>query len=181
MLILVFFQLFILIVIFTTIWLALFKGYKTQTGRVILRSVFVILLLFFLWEFWNRILPENIFGIISDVSRRLASPDRSKIALLIRRQAFDLNFKVKVNKKVLFYSGDYVPDLTVNWNENIEWSADSSLLVLSIHDPDANEPFKWAYDFKQQKDISDTKMIDALWNDRNKEPKHAETSSNNCE
>jgi len=64
--------------------------------------------------------------------------------------------------------------LTFNWNENIDWSKDSSLLVLSIHEPDANEPFKWAYDFKEQKEFLDPNVIEALWNERNIEPKRIE-------
>ncbi|MBN1804741.1 MAG: hypothetical protein JW837_05780 [Sedimentisphaerales bacterium] len=161
------FQLAGAIVLLTFLWFVFLKGYKTKTGQKVVMLIFVFLLLFFVWEVWNRIVPRNIFGIIPDVSRRLTSPDRSKRALLIRRQAFDLNFKVEVNGKELFYSHDYVPDLTFNWNENINWSKDSSLLVLSIHEPDTSEPFKWAYDFKEQKEFLDRNVIEALWIERN--------------
>lgn len=161
----------------TFIWLIFFKGYKTKTGRRVVMLIFAFLLLFFLWEFWSRILPQNIFGIVPDVSRRLTCPDRSKTALLIRRRGRDLNFQVQVNGRKLFFSHDYHPDLTINWNENIHWSKDSSLLVLSIHGPDANEPFKWAYDFRQQKELSDPKGIESLWNERNVERQHIENTA----
>ncbi len=174
MLIIALYQLVGVIVLLTFLWLLFLKGFKTRGGQKVVKLISTFLLLFFIWEFWNRIIPRNIFGIIPDVSRRLSSPDRSKRALLIRRHAFDLNFKVEVNGKKLFYSHDYFPDLTFNWNENIDWSKDSSLLVLSIHEPDANEPFKWAYDFKEQKEFLDPNVIEALWNERNIEPKRIE-------
>jgi hypothetical protein len=156
------------------LWLIVFKGYKTKEGRIVLRLIFVFLFLFFIWEFLIDILPRKLMGEIkSDVSRRHMSPDRTKTAILIRRHAFDLNFKVDVKsggkKKNLFYSHDYFPNLTINWNENIEWSADSSLLVLTIHEPDANEPFTWAYDFKEKKELSNIQLIKSLWKDRNKD------------
>ena len=160
--------------LFLFLWIVVFKGYKTKKGKIALRLIFAFLLLFFVWEFCTDIFPSNFWGKIKlDVSRRLMSPDRTKTAILIRRHAFDLNFKVDVKsgskKKNLFYSHDYFPDLTINWNENIEWSADSSLLVLTIHEPDANEPFTWAYDFKEKKELSNIQVIKSLWKERNKD------------
>lgn len=178
MLILVLLQIFALLLLLTFLWFIFAKGYKTKAGQIILKLCFAFLLIFFLWEFWDRILPENILGIVTDISRRLTSPDRTRTALLIRRQAFDLNFIVKVNKKILFYSYDYVPNSTFNWNEDIEWSKDSTLLLLSIYEPDTNELFKWAYDFLQHREILDANVIDVLWNERNKEPGHINTSTN---
>ena len=164
------------------LWLVVFKGYKTKEGRIVLRFIFAFLLLFFVWEFWTDILPGKLMGEIkTDVSRRIMSPDRTKTAILIRRHAFDLNFKVDVKsgrkKKKLFFSHDYYPDLTINWNENIECSADSSLLVLTIREPDANEPFMWAYDFKEKKELSKNQVIKSLWKERNKDQEDAGTIS----
>jgi hypothetical protein len=79
---------------------------------------------------------------------------------------------------MLFFSHDYNPDLTVNWNENIEWSADSSLLVLTIYEPDANEPFIWAYDFKEKKELSNSQTIKSLWKERNQVQDDAGANSN---
>ncbi len=168
---------------FLFLWLVVFKGYKTKKGRTALRLIFAFLLLFFVWEFWTDILPGKLMGEIkTDVSRRLMSPDRTKTAMLIRRHAFDLNFKVDVKsggkKKNLFYSHDYFPNLTINWNENIAWSADSSLLVLTIHEPDANEPFTWAYDFNEKKELSNIQVIKSLWKERNNNQKDAGAISN---
>ena len=153
------------------LWLILFKGYKTKEGRIALRLIFAFLLLFFVWYFATNFF-SLFFGTRLDVSKRLMSPDYTKTATLIRQHAFDLNFIVYVKsggkKKKLFFSYDYPPDPTVNWNENIEWSADSSLLVLTINEPDANEPFMWAYDFKEKKELSNNQVIKSLWKDRNK-------------
>jgi len=154
------------------LWLVIFKGYKTKEGRTALRLTFAFLLLFFVWEFETDIFFFLFWGDKSDISKRVMSPDRTKTAILIRKHGFDLNFKVEVKsgrkKKKLFYSHDYYPDLTINWNENIEWSADSSLLVLTIHEPDANEPFMWAYDFKEKEELSNIQVIKSHWKERNK-------------
>ena len=77
-----------------------------------------------------------LIQITSDVSKRLEAPDHSKTALPIRRKAFlDLNFIVKVISKskaaTLYTSPDYIPDPTVDYNERIEWSKDSSLIVFN--------------------------------------------------
>ena len=164
------------------LWLVIFKGYKTKEGRIVLRLIFAFLLLFFIWEFETNIFPKMFWGDKSDISRRIMSPDRTKTAMLIRKHAFDLNFKLEVKsgrkKKKLFFSHDYYPDLTINWNENIEWSADSSLLVLTIHEPDANEPFMWAYDFKEKKELPNIQLIKSLWKDRNKDQEDVGAISN---
>jgi len=158
--------------LFLFLWLVLFKGYKTKEGRIALRLIFAFLLLFFVWEFVTDILPKS-FGDKTDISKRVVSPDRTKTAILIRKHGFDLNFIVQVKsgskKKKLFFSHDYYPDMTINWNENIEWSDDSSLLVLTIHEPDANEPFMWAYDFKEKKELSNIQVIESHWKERNKD------------
>ncbi len=165
-----------LLVLILFLWLVVLKGYKTKAGRIALRSIFVFLPLFFVWEFVTVILPRKFMGITPDVSRRLMSPDRTKTAILIRRHGFDINFVVEVKsgskKKRLFFSHDYHPDLTINRNENIEWSADSSFLVLTIQEPDANEPFMWAYDFKEKKELPNIQVIKSLWKERNKDKEH---------
>jgi len=137
----------------------------------------------------------NFFGpITSDVSRRLMSPDHTKTAFLIRRYAFDLNFGVTViyggdrlknakkyscykrKAEKLFWSRDYFPCLDVNWNENIEWSTDSSLLKLIIHDPEEAKPFTWAYDFANEREITEANEIQLLWNQRNQIPDNNEVN-----
>lgn len=131
-----------------------------------------------------------------DVSSRLMSPDQTKTAFLIRRYAFDLNFGVTViyggdrlkNAKKysrykkraerLFWSQDYFPYLDVNWNENIEWSTDSSFLKLIIHDPEAAKPFTWAYDFANEREITEANEIQSLWVQRNQIPDNNEVNPN---
>ncbi|MHC4537078.1 MAG: hypothetical protein ACYS6K_24275 [Planctomycetota bacterium] len=164
------------------LWLVVFKGYKTKSGRRVLHLIFVFLFLFFVWELWIDILPRKFIGIKPDISKRLMSPDRTKTAMLIRRHAFDLNFIVEIKsdgkKKKLFFSHDYPPDISINWNENIEWSADSSLIVLTINEPDANEPFMWAYDFNDKGEISNNQVIKSLWKERNKSQEDVGANSN---
>jgi hypothetical protein len=111
------------------------------------------------------------FGpIISDVSKRLESPDGTKTALLIRRKAFDLNFVVMVRSglktSTLYFSPDYNTDPKIDWNEKIKWSGDSSVLVFST---DAVPPFGpeiWAFDFQNNTAVKDREKVRALLNER---------------
>jgi hypothetical protein len=148
------------------------------TGIIILTLFATVLIVDFLY----RHRPQMLKDITSDVSQRLMPPDRSKVAYLIRRYAFDLNFGVVVREcsdlainehynptsdETLFWSGDYEPDLTINWNERLKWSTDSSLLILTIDTPEAETLFVWAYDFNTKREIKDIKEIESLWSKRN--------------
>jgi hypothetical protein len=132
-------------------------------------------------------------GIRGDVVKRLASPNRQWAAFLIsRNDGSERNIDVVVlpyefihrtlrrsdyvnNKRAHLFHGPYfAADVTVNLHENIEWSEDSSLLVLTaeLHvltvDVDYKpEPFKWAYDFNTKKEVTDPKLIESLWHERN--------------
>jgi len=108
----------------------------------------------------------------TDVAKRIKSPDYSKTALLIRRNASDLNFGVKIKQKLrtrtLHWTPDFVPDLTADWNEQIVWSDDSSLIILTVDDVDNNnEKNMWAYDFKTNKEYYDKDKITDILSSRN--------------
>ena len=113
------------------------------------------------------------FGpIISDVSRRLEAPDHTKTALLIKRKAFDLNFVVKVEDglrtSTLYFSPDYNTDPTIDWNERIQWSHDSSLLVFSTDAIPPYFPAKiWAFDFGNSVAVTDREKIMSMLRERN--------------
>lgn len=113
------------------------------------------------------------FGpIISDVSKRLESPDHTKTALLDRRKGFDLNFLVQIKSgwrtSTIYYSPDYNTDPTVDWNERIKWSIDSSLLVFSTDEiPPYFKSRSWAYDFRNNVAVTEPKRIFSLLKERN--------------
>jgi hypothetical protein len=119
-----------------------------------------------------------------DVSLRLASPDYRKIAFLINSNSGSERYVIVEMltagiisttkyeliadrcKRRIFRSKIYDPDLRIDLHENIEWSSDSSLLVLTI---DAqSEPFKWAYDFQTDHEVVNPDRIEALWQERNR-------------
>jgi hypothetical protein len=136
------------------------------TGGSIFLGSWLLLLGHF---YFTEIAP---FGpIISDVSKRLEAPDGKKTALLIRRKTFDLNFllKVKSGGKVatLYESPDYNTAPSIDWNERIRWSDDSSLLVFST---DAVPPYfgprMWAFDFRNNVAVRESKTILELLNER---------------
>ncbi|MHC4455880.1 MAG: hypothetical protein ACYS0I_02130 [Planctomycetota bacterium] len=141
---------------------------KTALG--VFFGTYVLLLISFLWPYVNLIMP---FGPIhTDIAKRIESPDGSKTALLIRRQAFDLNFWVKIKEKgitkTIHFSRDFIPDSRADWNEKIVWSNDSSLLVLMVDDvQNNNEKYMWAYDFKDKKEYFDKEKIVDILNLRN--------------
>ena len=134
-------------------------------------------------------------GIRGDVVKRLSSPNRQWAAFLIsRNDGSERNIDVVVlpyefihrplrksdyvnnDRAHLFHGPYFAPDVTVNLHENIEWSEDSSLLVLTaeLHvmtvgvDVDYKpEPFKWAYDFDTRKEVTDPNLIESLWHEKN--------------
>jgi hypothetical protein len=110
--------------------------------------------------------------ITSDVSKRLESPDHTKTALLVRRKAFDLNFLVKIKSgwrtSTLYDSPDYNTDPTVDWNERIKWSSDSSMLVFSTDEiPPYFKSRTWAYDFRNNVAVTEPERIFSLLKERN--------------
>jgi len=123
-------------------------------------------------------------GIRGDVVKRLSSPNREWAAFLIsRNDGSERNIDVAVlpyefihrtlkctdyvnNESThLFHGPFFTADVTVNLHENIEWSEDSSLLILTVdYKP---KPFKWAYDFNTKKEVTDPNLIESLWHERN--------------
>jgi len=123
-------------------------------------------------------------GIHGDVVKRLSSPNREWAAFLISsNHGSERNIHVAVlpyefihrtckysdfvnnERRHLFHGAYFTPDVTVNLHENIEWSEDSSLLILTVdYEP---KPFKWAYDFNTKKEVTDPNLIESLWHERN--------------
>jgi len=121
-----------------------------------------------------------------DVVKRLSSPNRQWAAFLIsRNDGSERNIDVAVlpyefihrplrrsdyvnnERAPLFHGPFFTPDVTVNLHENIEWSEDSSLLVLTVDVDYKPEPYKWAYDFSTGKELTDPNLIESLWHERN--------------
>ena len=118
-----------------------------------------------------------------DVVKRLASPNREMAAFLISdNHGSERNIHVAVlpyefihrtckysdfvnNERRHLFHGAFDPNVTVNLHENIEWSEDSSLLILTVDSKP--KPFKWAYDFNTKKEVTDPKLIESLWHERN--------------
>ena len=111
----------------------------------------------------------------TDVAKRISSPDYTKTALLIRRNAFDLNYAVRIQEgqmgfdiKTLHWTRDFLPNIRVNWDEELIWSYDSSILVMSVDNEfDEEEKYMWAYDFKDNKEYKDEILITEILNTRN--------------
>ena len=70
--------------------------------------------------------------------------------------------------KTLHWTRDFLPDISVNWDEELIWSYDSSFLVMSVDNPfDDEEKYMWAYDFKDNKEYADETLITEILNTRN--------------
>jgi hypothetical protein len=130
------------------------------------------------------ILFHTADGVRGDVVKRLSSPNRQWAAFLIsRNDGSERNIDVAVlpyefihrtlkysdyvnNERThLFHGPFFTPDVTVNLHENIEWSEDSSLLILTVDRKP--KPYKWAYDFDTRKEVTDPNLIESLWHERN--------------
>jgi hypothetical protein len=59
--------------------------------------------------------------------------------------------------KALWISRDYNPDTRDNWHEDIEWSADSNIIAVSIEGT-----YVYAYDFSAEKAIDNPADIQRL-------------------
>jgi hypothetical protein len=141
-----------------------------KVRKVIFLGTYVFLLLFLLWHLIPLINPMG--PVYSDVAKRIRSPDYSKAAILVRRSGFDLNFIIKVKEKgiarTLHVSRDFVPDLTADWNEEIVWSDDSSMLVFRVDDiQNDGAEYMWAYDFMNRREYFDKGEIVEIFNSRN--------------
>ena len=124
-------------------------------------------------------------GVCNDVVKRLSSPNRQWAAFLISdNHGSERNIHVAVlpyefihrtikyrdfvnNERRHLFHGAFDPNVTVNLHENIEWSEDSSLLVLTVDVDYKPEPYKWAYDFNDGKKVADPNLIESLWHERN--------------
>lgn len=120
-----------------------------------------------------------------DVVKRLSSPNQELAAFLISsNHGSERNIYVAVlpyefihrtikytdyvnNERRDLFHGAFDPNVTVNLHENIEWSEDSSLLILTVDVDYKPEPFKWAYDFNARKEVTDPN-IESLWHERNR-------------
>ena len=155
------------------------KILSKKNKKAFFLTTYTFLLLFFLWQCLFKSLIDEFIPpgpIRTDVAKRIKSPDFNKTALLIRRNAFDLNFVVKIKEKLgtrtLHWTRDFIPDLTADWNEQIVWSDDSSLIVLTVDDVRNDyEKYMWAYDFKNNKEYIDKEKIIEILNSRNTEKK----------
>jgi len=155
----------------------------------VLVTLIVVTLVFMISIFYT------VDGRRGDVVKRLSSPNREWAAFLISdNHGSERNIDVAVlpyefihrplkfsdygNNEIthLFHGPFFSADVTVNLHENIEWSEDSSLLVLAaeLHvmtvgvDVDYKpEPFRWAYDFDTRKEVTDPNLIESLWHERN--------------
>ncbi|MFA5423444.1 MAG: hypothetical protein WC374_06255 [Phycisphaerae bacterium] len=176
-----------------------------DSGRKIKKGIFVITYvvfsLYFLWQVVLHPLMDAYIPlgpIYTDVAKRVESPDGKKTALLIRRNAFDLNYGIKIKEgmkaRTLFWTGDFVPDMGVDWNEKIIWSDDSSFIVMVLDKPaydryykisdtqkgtyrEENIKYMCAYDFKDHRryDFNEKYEIISIMNSRCKEKRLDET------
>lgn len=133
----------------------------------------------------------------TDVSKRLLSPDKTKIAFVLRRYDVSVNYIVtivpysddrnnwwweysgyrdaqRILVKEFYFSGH---PIAASVDENLRWSADSSLLKLTIDAPEYN-PYIWAYDFKSDSEVTDVNEIESLWLKRNQIPDSNEVALN---
>ena len=117
------------------------------------------------------------FNAYEDVSRRVTSPDGQRTAILVRDLGYpDLNFRLYIggpsravhiyianplpeadDSALVWVSRDYEPTTLENWHEDIDWTADSSLVVVSIQGQRV-----FAYDFTANQGIEDSAQIERL-------------------
>jgi hypothetical protein len=145
-----------------------------KIGKALFITTYLLLLLFFIWQ----ILLRPLYPVSTDVAQRLKSPDGTKTAILIRRNASHLRLAVKVKEgsktKTLHWSRNFEPDLKSDWNEKNIWSDDSSFLALTVDDvQNNNEKYMWAYDFIDRREYNDKDTIIKIMNSRSKIPPFA--------
>jgi hypothetical protein len=140
---------------------------RIPLGRIVFIVTWILLFAYLIFDgLFVHLLPNFMNG-PDDVARRVTAPDGSKTALLLRDFFFiDLNFHLFIVKapyadppdlrKALWVSQDYLPD-TINWHEDIEWSADSSVIAVIVEDQ-----YVFAYDFELDQRLEDPEAIRRL-------------------
>lgn len=120
------------------------------------------------------------FNPYRDVSRRVTSPNGQHTAVLVRDLGYpDLNFKLYIGgpsragriyvadphlleeSTLVWVSRDYEPTTLVNWHEDIFWTADSTVVAVSILGQ-----FVVAYDIASNRTVEDPREIERLLNTR---------------
>ncbi|MEN8240615.1 MAG: hypothetical protein ABFS17_01740 [Chloroflexota bacterium] len=109
----------------------------------------------------------NPFSYVSpyQYSRWAVAPDRSQKAILVQDYYFDLNFRLFIVepyareipldfKQAIWSSRDYEPTPFRDWDDDILWGCDSSVVAVTIE----NE-YVFAYDFNTSKKIDDPETI----------------------
>jgi hypothetical protein len=72
------------------------------------------------------------FSVVSTVMRK-RSPDGQHTAKLVRVQSIDVNFKVYVNGRRVYFSPDFAP-VEVDFRERLIWATNSQEVVLEVAD-----------------------------------------------
>ena len=169
-----------------------------KASKVIFVTTYLFLLFFFLWQVLLRPSIDEFIPLgrmYTDVAKRIESPDGTREALLIRRNAWDLNFAVKIKEgsktRTLHWTRDFEPNMKADWNERLVWSDDSNFIVLTVEGPphkryyidafgneteyyEHNDKYTWAYDFNDDKAYHDADTISSMLNSRGKRDKIGE-------
>jgi hypothetical protein len=112
----------------------------------------------------SRLFPANLY----EYSRWVTAHDRSKIAVLVRRYAFDMNFALFIVDpsspripddldQAIWISKDYEPTTYRNWHEELEWSGDSTVVAVIIEGE-----YVYAYDFTTGQGLEQSEAIKKL-------------------
>ncbi len=129
-----------------------------------------------LFAYFVRDFQAALFAGPTDVARRLTAPNGQKTALLVRDYHFDLNFRLymvdspralppSTVQEALWSSPDYNPVTDHNWYEELEWSADSSVVAVRIE-----QQYMFAYDFATSQEYTDSIRIRQLMTKRAVQP-----------
>ena len=140
--------------------------------KLIYHAVFVLLFIFFVYTVISNAM-DGFFPYEEYIAKKLQSPDDSKTAVLTIASGFDLNFIINVEyegkTEQLFRSRDYNSDPGINWQENLIWSDDSSLLILTVTDYyNEDDDYIWAYDFSGNREYTAQQKILKILEKRNK-------------
>jgi hypothetical protein len=139
--------------------------------RYLIRSAIALFVLswLLLFSYFLRDFQSALFAFGPDeVARRVTAPDSSKTALLERALDFDLNFRLYIvqspstpnpndRRQALWVSPDYEPTTQRNWNEELEWSKDATVIAVSI-----DGQYVFAYDFTSAQRVEDGVRIKQL-------------------
>lgn len=91
---------------------------------------------------------------ISTVQNK-TNPMGSHKAKLIRHQAIDVNFRVQIDGKDIYYSPDFAP-VDFDFREQIAWDKTGNVVVLEV----AGKRL-FAYDAEQKRQLSDSELLSA--------------------